>query len=225
MAKDTTILQELREIAPALANPHIGLPFSAPEGYFNQFPEKMIQLAQKAQAVSEVPDGYFEQFAENMLGRVRSLEVQSELEEVAPLLNSLPKTMPHYVPESYFEKEITAPVEHQTAKIISIFTRKIYKWAAAASVVLMLGIGWLLTNQSNTGTENYASLSTEEISNMLGSMDENNLDNLIEKNAVETEFTRLLLVAEKDVEKSLNDVSTDELTYYLENHQVPEKGI
>jgi hypothetical protein len=225
MAKNTRILQELQGIAPRLAAQNVGLPFAIPEDYFSQFPEKMLEKALNQPGKQEVPPGYFDAFAGNMLGRVRKMEVEKELKEVAPLLNSISKSMPHYLPEGYFSRDIPIPAIEKPAKVVPMFGSTVRSWAVAASVIAVLSLGWIFMNRQNASTDQYTTFTTEEINTMLGKMDETRLDKLVEESAVETEFTELLLLAGQDVENSLQDLSTDELKFYLENHKMPEKGI
>ena len=225
MAKNTDIINELKGISPALAAIDIGQPFNIPENYFQLFPEKMLEKALSQQESADVPEGYFDQFAETMVKQIRSLEVYKELESIAPMLNYISRIMPHFLPEGYFDREIGVPKENKPAKVVSIFGNKIRGWAVAASVIFMLGTGWLLIDQNRKTDDNLSSVSSEEFNSILGKMDETNLDNLIEESAVETGFTELLLLVGQDVEKSLKAVSTDELKYYIDNHNLPEQGI
>ena len=225
MATHTDILMELEAVAPVLAAQKVGHPFDMPPGYFGRFPEIMLQKVTVQQNGYDVPEGYFDQFAEKMLGRVRRMEVQHELNEVAPMLNRIPKAMPFYVPDGYFDREIDIPSHHQPAKVVSMGTSTWRRWAVAASVLAMLSLGWLFLNRSQPANTAYSMVSTEEINQMLDDMDENKLSNLLEDNAIEAGFTKLLLLAGSDVESNLRQLSTDELKTYLESHQMPEKGI
>jgi hypothetical protein len=51
-----------------------------------------------------VPAGYFEQLPGQILRKVRTAEVQEELETLSPLLAGLPKSFPLSVPPDYFEQ-------------------------------------------------------------------------------------------------------------------------
>jgi hypothetical protein len=81
-----------------------------------------------------------------MLNKVRNNEVRTELEEISPYLNSLPKNMPFSLPLAYFEElQPTIPNEKaiEPAKVISIGRTSPWKqWAAAAAILFTLGIGW-----------------------------------------------------------------------------------
>lgn len=225
MAKNINILQELKEVSPYLSNRDIGLPFTVPSPYFQEFPEIMVELARKKDQSYSVPEGYFDHFAEKMLQQVRNLEIHDELNEVAPLLNSIAKEMPHHLPEHYFEREISIPEKQATPKVVPMFRKNLQRWAIAASVIVMLGFGWFLLDRSKQTTGAYSTVTTEEITNLLGEMDENNLGNMVEEYNIETAFSELLMLANQDVENSLQKISTDDLKNYIESHKVPDRGI
>jgi hypothetical protein len=65
---------------------------------------------EKVQEVYSVPQGYFEQFAASVLERIR-LEEQDEsqeLENLSPLLASIPRKMPFSVPTGYFDSSASS---------------------------------------------------------------------------------------------------------------------
>ena len=66
----------------------------------------------------QVPDGYFDGLAASILAKIKSMEgtVQSELEELSPLLASISKRTPYSVPSSYFEENMVSGPLHQEAE-------------------------------------------------------------------------------------------------------------
>ncbi len=226
MNKGRHIQKELNELAPALASNAILKQYEVPAGYNAQYPEKML-----ANEVSPMENRNPSEYTKSSFGgslteKVAGPEVVNELNNVAPLLNQLDKSMPFQVPVGYFEKEIQPPVAQAgTVRMIPIGGKYWQRWAIAASLFLVLCLGAFLLNQPSESGEVYATLSSEEINTFLGAMDEQKLDNLLIENEVESEFSELLILAGRDLESSLKEVSTDELKYYLENHKTPEKGI
>ena len=79
MTPDLNIEMELKELAPALVGKQSLLPYKVPVGYFENFPEKMLQ-------------------------QVKTVEAQDEIAAISPLLAGLSKKMPFTVPEGYFER-------------------------------------------------------------------------------------------------------------------------
>lgn len=67
--------------------------------------------------VFSVPDGYFEGLAAVILAKVKSeapLSSQAELNELSPLLASIPKVMPYAVPTAYFQENLDIPQSAET---------------------------------------------------------------------------------------------------------------
>ncbi len=159
MTPNLNIENELREFAPALVGKQSPLPYEVPVGYFEQFPQRMLQLAKQDDVKEEievispllaglskkmpftVPEGYFEL-------------------STASLLNTIGKSIPYTVPAGYFEElpqrmlrqvqagnnigntTHTAP-SGSGAKVISM-GRSWIRYAAAAVVTAVLALaGWL----------------------------------------------------------------------------------
>lgn len=116
MNNRNTILNELKEISPVVAEIGTRLPYEVPAGYFEGLAAQVLArvkdeevsalLPQQKDNPYEVPQGYFDGFAANMLKRVKALEAESakdELGVLSPLLSSLGKKTPYSAPEGYFE--------------------------------------------------------------------------------------------------------------------------
>lgn len=79
------------------------------------------------------PEGYFEQFSNRILAKIEAQE--TEKEELSPLLQSLKKENPFSVPPAYLQ-EFKVNVTPKEAKVIPLFNLKaVLKYAAAAAVV------------------------------------------------------------------------------------------
>jgi hypothetical protein len=141
-------------------------PYHIPPNYFEHLPELILdklavqnQVALKSPTY-EVPDGYFNNLAENILGNIKAgnNNVQQELEELSPLLNTIPKVNVYTVPAEYFESLNPAPVrETQPAKIVSIKSkpRRWIAYAAAACIAaLMFGGGYYYMQDKNFNDNN-----------------------------------------------------------------------
>lgn len=102
-------MQELAAISPAVAQLNPTHPYQVPQGYFDQLPEQLMQRVKALPAQTPtpyaVPLNYFEELPGILLQKVKSAGADLpgvELEEIAPFLNSLPKTNPYTVPTGYF---------------------------------------------------------------------------------------------------------------------------
>lgn len=148
MGEKQNILSEIRLVAPKLENISREMPFSVPEGYFEMMPLKMLSKLAIPSKTPMVPEGYFESLADIMLSKVKNLEVQEELDTVAPLLNNISKKMPFSIPEGYFEQlnppidQWAVPVINETPQVVPLRLKKRnpFAWAAAASVAALIGV-------------------------------------------------------------------------------------
>jgi len=153
MKRGNDILNELKQIAPGAAWP-ADQPFSAPAGYFDQLPEMIADKIRLQDALgapvsrrsplTPPPESYFAQLPAAILSQVKEVSVAEELEAVSPLLASLPKTNPFSLPENYFENIQTAITEPTPVIPISTTRKRPWlRWAAAASILVILGVSAL----------------------------------------------------------------------------------
>lgn len=115
MLNRTTILDELKELAPGLVSMPQENPYQVPTGYFENLPERMLDLVKNEgspvlqnnkQNAYQVPAGYFENLSDSILNKIRAIESGSpkeELEVLSPLLSGLSKKAPFSIPQGYFE--------------------------------------------------------------------------------------------------------------------------
>ena len=117
MDNRTTILNELKELSPVLANIGREVPYTVPAGYFDSLAGNMLLKINEEKTengslpnisktpVYEVPAGYFDSLAGNILNRVKAAAAASPAEELAflsPVLSRLEKKSPFSTPEGYF---------------------------------------------------------------------------------------------------------------------------
>jgi len=111
------ILDELKELSPALAQINPATPYQAPQGYFEGLPETMLSLIQADEASTvlsasrqnpySVPVGYFDNLVDTILNKIKAAEggsAKEELEFLSPLLGKLNKSNPYTLPAGYFEE-------------------------------------------------------------------------------------------------------------------------
>jgi hypothetical protein len=117
MENRITILNELNEISPVVAQVGFQNPYEVPAGYFEGLPEHILALVKGDESSPvlpakdlnpySVPQGYFENFATSLLQRIKAHEAVSakdELEALSPLLSGLSKKTPFSTPEGYFDE-------------------------------------------------------------------------------------------------------------------------
>jgi hypothetical protein len=99
-----------------------------------------------------IPQGYFESLAENQLQSIdennNNLSAKEELATLSPLLSGLKKEMPYSIPQGYFEsltENISKQENKPAAKVISLTSRKWFRYAAAAVVIGIISMtGFML---------------------------------------------------------------------------------
>jgi hypothetical protein len=117
MEKNIIILNELKEISPALAAIGYAVPYTVPAGYFEGLAAQILLKINAGNVESEslshiskspvyeVPPGYFDQLAGTILNRVKAAKAATPVDELAilsPLLSRIAKTSPFSAPEGYF---------------------------------------------------------------------------------------------------------------------------
>jgi len=231
------IIQELNALGSSLAGTPSQNVYSVPEGYFEAFASSVFSKinVENEQPLFEseksnpykVPVGYFENLTESVLDKIRKhpdyLNSQEELELISPLLNSLKKEPVFSVPQDYFENftvalnQKPAASSGQPAKVVSMFNRKMMRYAAVAVITLMVGTtGWMIyKNNHKTPEQRIISGLNNDVRKI---NDVKQLDNLAEfmdagLNEKEVATTK---IKSNDVEKLLKDVSVDELNEFSE---------
>jgi hypothetical protein len=233
MSNNNIILNELQNLSSAVANIDRRNVYSVPSGYFNDLADQILHNVQQPESVLtqefsnpfKVPQGYFEGLSNEILGKVKAgnssqTEIEKELSEVAPLLNSISKANLYKVPQGFFETLSIRKGEEQ-AKVISFSsTRKFVRYAVAASVTGIMAIGgYFYFNddkainyaQSGFNKQEVHKLSDDEIIEYLN----NN------PSATEVSFTNKKV--ENDFEKYTKELTEEEIDDYLKaNSEVGE---
>lgn len=210
-SRQPEILEELEQTAPLLNKISTTLPYSVPSTYFQQLAANVLNSIKAAE--------------ENIEGQQN--EVFEELEQLAPVLNTIKKTGPYTVPAGYFD-QFNVPVHAfenvPEAKLVQIHHRKTrwVTWLAAASIISILATGgYLFWNnryyQNKPSIEsNLANLSDDDISNYL---------NTLPVPGIEAVSTSVMDQEIPDVKPVIKNMSTEDIKEYLNKNSDPgEKG-
>ncbi len=198
------------------------MPYSVPEGYFENLARDIVRKVSPAQAV---PEGYFDTLPAILLNKIRHQEVTQELETVAPLLNTISKKPVQAVPEGYFE-QLQPPVKkvdlHQ-APIVPIKKRTGWlKYAAAASVVLLLSFGAYryFDKPPSGGIVVVTPAQVEKLDNQLAQLDNETIEQYLQENesVTESNATWSKNAQEDDIETLLQDFTDQELQQQLKEN-------
>ena len=222
-------------------------PYATPAGYFNDLPEQILkrvkasesdnaadELASLSPLLSKIskqvpyalPEGYFETLEKKLAITITGDKDQTateELESISPLLSGLKKKTTYSVPEGYFENlqpAIDKENPIRETKVISITSRKWFRYAAAALVIgFVATIGLLLLNKPNAidPTEksfawvqkNMKKVSTDDINEFVELASAGTTD--VSKTGAKVEINNLLKdVSDKEIQDFLNDTQVAE---------------
>ncbi len=152
MNKGKHILQELQEIAPELAALSSAMPYTLPQGYFDDVSANVlmkIHLTESKSTIYSSPVCYFDALPNMILAKIKAgqNEVAAELDAVAPLLNTISKAPVYTVPVSYFEQlSVPAPA----AKVVKMGSSRRWMQMAVAAVTMgvLVTAAFLFTDQN-----------------------------------------------------------------------------
>jgi hypothetical protein len=240
MDLENNILEELLEISPLLVSIGHHNVYTVPTGYFDGLTNKITAQAKDDSTLQmnisnpfRVPVGYFDGLANNILFKIKARsenEVFTELEEIAPLLNTIDKRNIYTVPPAYFESfSSKAPAEKpQPARVFNMLhaVRKRFSYAVAAAVVgVLLTVAFLYKNNNalpvsdpsasaNTSDvkERISTLSDAEIANYLDTHSSG--DKIITSPSAEDNSDAI------DIQHSLNNASDEEIQEYLDSNRI-----
>lgn len=236
MTQRDNILQELKELESSLANLSSQNIYTVPNGYFEGLATEMlnrIKALEAANASDElsflsptlsniskenpfiVPAEYFEGLEGKMLQLVsqdKNQTAKEELETLSPLLSGLKKETLYSIPAGYFDSLQTK----QETKVVSITSRKWFRYAAAAMIVGIVALATLLINNSQKSFDRFEAKVDKEIKKAS--------DKELIEFAELTETSKDLAIndTKEDIKESLKDVPAAELQEFLEEIADPD---
>jgi hypothetical protein len=251
MTQRDTILQELQELKSSLADAGFQNVYQVPAGYFDGLADEILKRARALEATTakeelenlspllstiskkmphSVPVGYFdtlEKKLEQAISTDSEQTAKEELETLSPLLSELKNKKTYTVPVGYFENlqptiSVDKENEGSKTKIVSITSRKWFRYAAAAVVIgFVATIGFIVFNRNESidpANKSYAwveknlkKVSTDEINEFVELANEGTTD------MVKTE-------AKDEISNLLKDVSDKEIQEFLNETQLAEPG-
>jgi len=237
------ILAELNGISPFMAEMELKNPFTVPVGYFDVLAAAIIQKIQIEDMVMpglvntnayQVPLGYFEGLPSDILSKIKQAtasanEVRAELEEVAPLLNTISRQEVYNVPAGYFDQTNFIPSslnEKKEAKIVRLKTaRRWMQYAAVAVVAGVLVTGAFLYTDTNSYLE-YEKYDHLDVPSELNKVSEDELVKYLDnpEHFVISSPESTISAGEavlSDVKNNLQQLSDEELDQYLKENAEP----
>lgn len=234
MKEDTNILTELLDVAPVLATVNKAVLYTIPTSYFNNLHQNVLaQIAANNLPNTTLPyvlpQGYFNALSGNVLAAIakeaaNENEVVVELETIAPLLNTIDKSVVYTVPTQYFEafKPGTTSIATKTKLVsISTFKRKIV-YVAAACVIGLVAVGaFIFTNK--TEKIDYAAYKKIDVNTTINTISNEELLNYLENVNSITNSNSLTTIDVKlpDIQDHIETIPEEELKQYLKEIDVP----
>ncbi|HXD78940.1 MAG TPA: hypothetical protein VN616_14080 [Puia sp.] len=121
MEPSNDIAVELSALSAPVAQMMGGLgrrmPYSVPEGYFEQFPDLVSCRIAAGSGTFEVPAGYFDGLASQIITRIKANErskekpeavdsdIRAELAGISAVVAGIGRHMPYHLPEGYFDAQ------------------------------------------------------------------------------------------------------------------------
>lgn len=232
-----TILQELNGISEIVATIGSDNVFNIPVGFFDRFSDS-VWAKINAEPVAElggktdpfaVPVGYFDGLAENILQRIRTreLSVKEELNELAPILNTISRAPVYSVPSGYFESlELTIPLKlgKPSARLFNFSKpKRIMQYAVAASFAAILMVAAYLYNDTNGSGEtpiSYNKAIKMNVAKELDQLNEADIASYLEE-APTIGYALNVTPEEVDFDEYLDAASDEEINQYLNETAEP----
>lgn len=159
---------------------------------------------------NQLPAGYFDGLENKLMQSVLQSEKQQtaseELESLSPLLSNLNKKMPYSVPAGYFEN-FNVPandITKQETKVVSLTSRKWFRYAAAAVVTGFVALsGFLIFGNNNKGTTDPGDI----VKTTVETVGEDDITNFIELTAEEAPVIAMASTSAEvmDLVKNISD--------------------
>ncbi len=224
------IIQELRDLGSSLPTVDPKNIFTVPDGYFEGFANEVLAMVKTQDSLSwlsalpkinpyQVPEDYFDGLEERIMNAIRIRpDYQTsteELQSISPLLSSLDKRPVYAVPRGYFENlNIAGEQKKNQTKVISITSRKWFRYAAAAVVISAISLtGFFVykNNHTDAAGRTIANLQ-KDVKKIDDVKKTDSLLDFMEDGLNQKEIaSNQNVVKVDDVQKLLQDVSTDEL--------------
>jgi len=235
--------EELFYLSPVVNNLSKQVPFAVPAGYFEGLTGQVLNRVKAMEATTAneelevlspllnniskempytLPVGYFEGLSlDNITKENDNLSAKEELETISPLLSSLKKEMPYHVPQGYFESlaaDIHTAENKPAAKVVSLGSRKWFRYAAAAVVVGVIAtIGFMFINRDKVTADqdsfawvkkNVKKVSTEK------------LEEFIQLADAEKSVASVDVKGQQEVKELVKDVPEDEIQNLLDDTKI-----
>lgn len=203
--------------------------YQIPQGYFESLAANILLRVKSQSRTFVTPNNYFHNLANNILAKVKvenKSEVYTELQQIAPLLNTISKNNSTYkLPENYFQVLSPKINYKESSKVVSI--KKVYKYAVAAAFIGFISLVYFTKtiNQTNNNIamQHNIALKTDVLQE-IASLQDVMLNNAVENDKVsltnEETVQNTTLPFLGSVQEEIEQLSDEELYNYLSNNNI-----
>jgi hypothetical protein len=240
MTQRDNILQELKELESSLANLSSQNIYTVPNGYFEELAAQVLNRVKALEAINAsdelsflapslnnisketpytIPTGYFEELGRKMMSLVsqdNNQTAKEELEALSPLLSGLKKEPLYSVPAGYFDSLQTK----QEPKVISITSRKWFRYAVAAVIVGVVATSalFVLNNNKQPSEKQIFAKFTREVKKM-NEAEKDKLIDFIDAGLDGRETAQINSDKTNEGKDLLKGISEDELKNFSEQNE------
>lgn len=241
MIQRNNILEELKELESSLVQIQLRETYQVPAGYFDNLAANMLILVRALDSTKSeeelqilspllagvsrempfsIPAGYFEKNIQTALQGIKlDQSAGEEIESLSPLLAGLKKQMPYSVPAGYFDN-IKSPETSKPAKVVSLGSRKWFRYAAAAVVAGLILTFGLIQVSSNGNSEKSIARFEKKLNNEIKKTSDQELNDFIKYTDAGQDL--VYNQPKEEIKAMLKDVPATELQEFLEEIADPE---
>lgn len=172
-----------------------------------------------------VPNGYFDNFPARLMDTIQHEAPEQELIELSPLLKSLKHENPYTIPEGYFS-DLKVDIPRDQVPVVGLFSvRSWIKYAAAACLIGIIATVFFVSKTENAPP--LASLSKEPetfqhkvspdaIALYLEEMDNLSVAETTENEQVETTNNLLVDMSSETIKEILQEIPDKDISLYMD---------
>ncbi|GGH77446.1 hypothetical protein HNQ91_004118 [Filimonas zeae] len=229
--------------------------YTVPEWYFDTLPGHIMShirfsatLQTPQQTPYQVPTGYFDALSSRILSQVHlqagasqqtvagNKEVYQELQQLAPLLNTISKQPVFSIPENYFEVQLQMPVtvaDTSTLRTLRV-VRKVNSWlrysAAAVVAGIMVTAAFVFTDNggpagNTSGNSTVKTGKSLDVKKEVSVLSEDEIVNYLSTHPSTADVSTSVTSVSPDIQHIVNDISEEEIRQYLKENSDPGEGL
>lgn len=202
--------------------------YSVPENYFSNLSDSVLKkVYQKNQTsmlqiknlstnnVFSLPQNYFTDLSSSVLQKMNKLNVNEELEQIAPILLSINKQNIYKISENYFSEQIE---KKPKVKLLSIKRTSWFKYASAAAIIsIFCSIIIIKSSKNNDIVVLHNKALNTDVNSNINKLSDEDLNHHLEaeKSTVFTTEKHLDIPFTNNIEAEMQYITDDEIENYF----------